>query len=225
MLSYSRCCDFYRCPYLFQCHDEVILDTPAIRLGTQIDTLLNILMMKHMTPELRHKKAIELGVSQMLQTIVDSGDICTMFQVPPMVKNWYIDFVTSGLQVVDCQRHFILEDLDYHGYIDGIVTDGTDTWVIENKTTSRYYDKFFTSKKNSYQAVGYALATGTRLVRYQFFDTKTMSAYTPVSRVVTNEDIDEFKQWVKHVQDNSQCFVKNKEWCSLNDCPIKEECW
>lgn len=225
MLSYSRCCDFYRCPYLFQCHDDIHLDTPAIRLGSQIDTLLNMLMLKNMEPELQRKKAVELGVSEMLQKIVDSGDVCDMFQVPPMLKTWYIDFVTSGVKVVDIQQHFVLEDLDYHGYIDAVVDDGNGLVVVENKTTSRYYDSFFTSKKNSYQAVGYAMAVGTKRIKYQFFDTKSMAQYTPVSRLVTDEDIDEFKEWVLNVKKNETCFVKNKEWCSLNSCPIKEECW
>lgn len=175
--------------------------------------------------EQQYQKSIELGVTPMLKKIVDAGDLCSVLSVPAMVKSWYIDFVSSGMSVVDCQRHFVLDDLDYHGYIDGIISDGTDTYVVENKTTSRYYDSFFTSKKNSYQAVGYALAVGTRLVRYQFFDTKTMSAYTPVSREITEEDISEFKDWVLHVKQNDTCFVKNKEWCSLNSCPIKEECW
>lgn len=224
MLSYSRCCDFYKCPFLFQHHDEIELNSTAIRLGTNIDTMLNMLMLKHLPKERQHQKAIELGVTSMLQSIVDSGDVCAMFDVPVMIKSWYIDFISQGFNVVDIQKHFVLEDLDYHGYIDAVFEKNGSLYVIENKSTSRYYDKFFTSKKNSYQVVGYALATGTRNVRYQFFDTKSMSAYTPVSRLVTDEDIEEFKEWVSFVKQNEFCFVKNKEHCSYNDCPIKEIC-
>lgn len=225
MLSYSRCCDFYRCPYLFQCHDEVVLDTPAIRLGSQIDMMMNMLMIKHLPQEQRYKKSVELGITEMMRRIVEGGDACEILNVPPMVKQWYIDFITSGVEVVDVQKYFEIPELDYRGYVDAVFDDGNGLIVVENKTTSRYYDGFFTSKKNSYQAVGYSMAVGTDRVKYQFFDTKTMAAYTPVSRMVTEADRKEFTEWVSHVRDNSTCFVKNKEWCSLNNCPIKEECW
>lgn len=225
MLSYSRCCDFYRCPYLFQCHDEVTVDSQYIRLGSQVDMLMNMLMIKHMKEELRYKKSVELGITEMMRRIIEAGDACEVLNVPPMVKQWYIDFINMGVEVVDVQSYFEIPELDYRGYIDAIVDDGNGLIVIENKTTSRYYDSFFTSKKNSYQAVGYSIAAKTNRVKYQFFDTKTMSAYTPVSRFVTEDDVKEFTEWVNHVRNNSSCFVKNKEWCSLNNCPIKEECW
>ena len=121
MLSYSRCSDFYKCPYMFQCHDEIQLHSNAIQLGANIDMLLNCLMLKHVKdPEKQREIAVRLGVSDMLQAIVSNGDVCKMFDVPPMVKQWYIDFVESGVEVLDIQKHFVLDDLDYHGYIDAV---------------------------------------------------------------------------------------------------------
>lgn len=227
MLSYSRCCDFYKCPWLFQNHDDYELHTKAIELGSQIDTMLNCLMIKHIeNPDFRKVKAAELGVSDMLQAIVDSKDMTSLFDVPACVKYWYINFVSSGYKVLDIQKHFVLPDLDYHGYIDAVIEspDG-DKVVVENKTTSNYKEDYFASKSNSFQVVGYSLAEGTDLVRYNFFNTRTLTEYTPYSRQITSQDIEEFTQWVNFVRQHEDCMVKNREYCSLMNCPIKEECW
>ncbi len=226
MLSYSRCCDFYKCPYLFQCHDEVEVTSNAIMVGQQIDTLLNCLLIKNIKDKtVREQAALRVGISGMLQKIIDNNDVCEFLKCPPMVKYWYVDFISSGLEVVDVQKYFELDDLEYRGYIDAVLTDGTTKYVVENKTTSRYYDRFFTSKKNSMQTVGYCIAENTDMVRYCFFNTKNMTEYTPISRRVTHEDIEEFKEWVNFVRDNQTCFVKNREYCSYHDCPKKEECY
>lgn len=225
MLNYSRCCDFYRCPYLFQCHDDVIVNNKAIQLGANIDSMINLLMIKHIKdPVFQRQKAIELGVSDMLMAIANNNDLCEMIKVPKMIKDWYTDFIDSGLEVVDIQKHFVIGDLDYHGYIDLVLTDGTNKFVVENKTTSRAYDKYMSSKKNSYQAVGYAMAEGTNKVIYQFFDTKTMNLYYQYPRLITSQDFDDFKEWVNFVKQNENCVVKNMEYCSLNMCPAKEMC-
>lgn len=226
MLSYSSCSDFYKCPYLFQNRDELQgYTTTAMQLGANVDNLLNVLMVKHIKdPDFKMKRAVELGISEMLMKIADNNDICNMFDVPAFVKEWYIDFLKSGYEVVDVQPHFILEELDYHGYIDAVFRLDEQLVVVENKTTSRYFDKFFSSKKNSMQAVGYALGVGANVVRYQFFNTKNMTEYCSASRFLNQSDIDEFKKWVAFVRDNQDRTVKNTEWCSLHDCMLKERC-
>ena len=225
MLSYSSCSDFYKCPYLFQLHDEVNVVTDAMKLGANIDTMLNVLMVKHIKdPKVKMDAIVRLGISDMLMKMADNGDLNQMFEIPRMVKEWYIDFVQSGLEVLDVQKHFIIDELDYHGYIDAVLWDVKEKIVVENKTTSRFYDKYMASKKESYQAVGYAIAEGTNKVRYQFFNTKNMNEYAPYSKVVTPEEFCEFEEWVKFVRDNQHCIVKNREYCSLNRCLGKDLC-
>lgn len=226
MLSYSSCSDFYKCPYLFQNRDELKgYSTTAMQLGANVDYLLNVLMVKNIKDsDFRRKRAIELGFSDMIQKIADNNDLCKMFDVPIFVKNWYIDFLNSGYEVVDVQPHFIIEELDYHGYVDAVFKLDNQLVVVENKTTSRYYDKFFTSKKNSMQAVGYALGIGTNAVRYQFFNTKDMADYCSASRFITESDVNEFKKWVFFVRDNQDKTIKNTEWCSQHDCMLRERC-
>ena len=226
MLSYSSCADFYKCPYLFQNRDDIQgYTTTAMQLGANVDNLLNVLMVKHIKDtDFKMKRAVELGISDMLMKMADNNDICKMFDVPEFVKSWYIDFLRSGFEVVDVQKHFIIEDLDYHGYIDAVFKLDGQTFVIENKTTSRYFDKFFTSKKNSMQAVGYALGVGTNAIRYQFFNTKDMTSYCSASRFITPKDVDEFTKWVNFVRENQDRDVKNTEWCSWHDCMLKERC-
>ena len=226
MLSYSSCSDFYKCPYMFQNRDELKgYSTTAMQLGANVDYLLNVLMVKNIKdPVFRKKRAIELGFSDMIQKMADNNDICKMFDVPIFVKNWYIDFLNSGYEVVDVQPHFIIEELDYHGYVDAVFRLDGQLVVVENKTTSRYYDKFFTSKKNSMQAVGYALGIGTNAVRYQFFNTKDMADYCSASRFITESDVAEFKKWVSFVRDNQDKTIKNTEWCSQHDCMLRERC-
>ena len=226
MLSYSSCSDFYKCPYLFQNRDELKgYSTTAMQLGANVDHLLNVLMVKNIKdPDFRRKRAIELGFSDMIQKMADNNDICKMFDVPVFVKEWYVDFLNSGYEVVDVQPHFIIEELDYHGYVDAVFKLDGQLVVVENKTTSRYYDKFFTSKKNSMQAVGYALGIETNAVRYQFFNTKDMADYCSASRFITESDVNEFKKWVSFVRDNQDKTIKNTEWCSQHDCMLRERC-
>jgi len=226
MLSYTSCSMFYKCPYLFHNRDDTAnYVTKAMELGANIDYMLNLLMVKHIENKETKERCIEeLGFQEMAVKMADNNDVCTMFDVPEMVKLWYIDFLQSGYEVIDVQPHFVIEELDYHGYADAIFADKGELIVVENKTTSRYYDKFFSSKKNSMQAVGYALGFGTNQIRYQFFNTKNMSDYCSYSRFVTEQNVKEFKDWVNFVKDNQSCMVKNTEWCSLNECPLREMC-
>ena len=227
MLSYSACSDFYKCPYLFQIRDDLKgYTTPAMTVGAGFDTMMNAVMLSmHKDKDFAKQRGIELGISEMLMKIADAGDVCEMFDIPRAAKEWFIDFKLSELEVVDVQHHFILDELDFHGYIDGIVKDKDGNLiVIENKTTSKFYDGYFSNKKNSYQGISYAVAMNTNLVRYQFFNTKNMIEYATASRFITPEDVDEFTKWVAFVRDNQKVDVKNFEYCSLNNCFGKDMC-
>lgn len=228
MLSYSACAEFYKCPFAYHLRDteEVMrIQTKAMELGSNVDYMLNVLMLKHIKDkDFREQRAADIGVKEMGLLMAENNDLCAMFDVPEMVKQWYIDFLNSGYEVVDVQPHFVIEELDYHGYADALFKLDDQLVVIENKTTGRYYDKFFAAKKNSMQAVGYALGFGASIIRYQFFNTRNMTEYASVSRFVTPEMIDEFKQWVLFVKNNETSTVRNTEWCSNHDCFWKEIC-
>ncbi len=225
MLSYSSCCDFYKCPYMFQNREELYgYSNTAMTLGSNVDSMINVLLVKHIKDEVfQRKKQVELGISDMFMAMTNNGDLCELMNVPYFVKAWYSDFVRSGLEVIDVQKHFIIDDLDYHGYIDAVFSDGYNKFVIENKTTGRFYDSFMNNKRNSYQAVGYALSEETDLIKYNFFNTKNMSEYHTYSGKVTKEDVEDFISWVEFVKANQHLFVKNKEYCSLNNCLLKKE--
>lgn len=226
MLSYSSCSEFYKCPFKFQHRYDMIETSTALTLGSNIDTMINALLVGQIRDEkLREQKAIQLGFSDMLNGMVNGGNLCKLMDVPMMVKQWYTDFIESGLEVLDVQKHFIIDELDYHGYIDAIFWDGYKKIVVENKTTSRFYEKYFSAKKESYQVVGYAIAEDTDTAMYYFFNTKNMAECHPIPRKITNEDKDEFTEWVKFVKNNEHSFVKNREWCSLMGCNVKEECY
>lgn len=229
MLSYSSCSEFWKCPFAFQHrHDQSVVEqrNTFLQLGSNYDKLLNILGCKLMREaDLREKKRIELEIDDMQWKMILNGDACEYLNVPRTVKEWFIDLISSGLTVVDVQRHFYIPHLDYHGYIDMLLKDKDGKLiVVENKTTSKFYDKFMSSKKESYQAIGYCIAENTREVCYNFFDTVKGNQYASYRKNVTDEEVKEFTEWVQFVRDNENSFIKNKEWCSLNNCIIKEEC-
>lgn len=227
MLSYSACSDFYKCPYLFQIRDELKgYTSPALTFGAGFDNMMNAVMLaQHKDRDFAKQRGIELGISDMLMKIAEAGDVCEMYDIPHAAKEWFIDFKLSGLEVVDVQKHFVLDELDYHGYIDAIVKDRDgNKIVIENKTTTKFFDSYFSNKKNSYQGIGYAMAEGTDYIRYQFFNTKNLIDYNTASRFITQRDVDEFTKWVSYVRDNQKVDVKNFEYCSLNNCFGKDMC-
>ena len=210
---------------MFQHREESNVRTAAMELGSNIDYMLNLLMIKHIKDEKKQIECLERIDGQKIGLdIVKNGDLCSMFDVPEMVKQWYIDFLQSGYEVLDVQPHFVIEELDYHGFADALFSLDGQRIVIENKTTSKYYDKFFSSKKHSMQAVGYAIGLNTDAVRYQFFNTRNMTDYCSASLFVRDEDKANFKEWVQFVRDNEHSMVRNTEWCSYNDCPLRDYC-
>lgn len=223
MLSYSACSTFYKCPCMFHLMDEME-PTKAMELGSNIDYMLNVLLTKLVKGEKQEEVCERLGFSKMIISAANNNELCEMFNVPPMIKEWYVDFLSSGYEVLDVQPHFIIEELDYHGYADALLSLDGQPVVLENKSTGKYYDKFFSSKKHSMQAIGYALGLGANAVRYQFFNTRNLAEYCSASKFITEDDVTEFKNWVQFVKDNEHRVVRNTEWCSNNQCYLKEVC-
>lgn len=226
MLSYSACSSFYKCPFLFQKRNELNVQTQAMRIGTNLDYIINVLLTHNIKNEVKKEEtAITLGISDMMLKMAKGADICNLVEVPKMIKEWYMDFLNSGFEVLGVQEHFMIDDLDYHGYIDAVYGYKGKRIVAETKTTVNFYDKYMSAKKDSYQAVGYCLGVDTDEVRYQFFNTKNMSEYRPYSKLVTQQEIDEFREWVMFVKNNEKSFIKNKEFCSQYTCLNREDCY
>ena len=51
-----------------------------------------------------------------------------------------------------------------------------------------------------------------------------MIDYCSASLFVRDEDKANFKEWVQFVRDNEHSMVRNTEWCSYNDCPLRDYC-